>query len=146
MIEDPQDTKECRNRALNLLSRRTHFSAELRRKLLSRGFDPRTVEHTLEGLAQEQLINDREASREFVETKLRRKAVGRMRLLSELSRRGVDRDLAEQVVDSVYPSNEEELARRAAATGASDDHRALGRRLQRLGFRPSTIRKVLGER
>ncbi len=145
MIENPQDPAECRNRALRLLSLRTHFSAELRRKLSTRGFEEATIESVLERLTQEKWLDDYAAGLEFVEAKLRRKAMGRFGVLAELSRRGVERDLADKIVANSYPDDEMEMIRRAVSAAPTGKPEALARRLQRLGFSPSAIRSVLAQ-
>ncbi len=145
MVDDPRDAGECRQRALRLLALRTHFSAELRAKLVARGFEEATVEDTIAGLIREDLVDDYAAGIELVETRLRRKALGPARLRADLARKGLDRDLADRVLEVAYPADQEELARRALGSGASLDAAAAARRLDRLGFSSFVIVGLVDE-
>jgi SOS response regulatory protein OraA/RecX len=73
--------------------------------------------------------------------------MGRVRVRRELEQRGVDADLARQVLDEVLPANECEsaqaLAERRSRAGRSLQSTA--RFLARRGFSAATIRRVLGE-
>lgn len=145
MVEDPGDTGECRQRALGLLARRTHFSTELEVKLRQRGFDEQTVEQVIGGLERDALIDDYQAGVEFVETRLRRKPLGPLRVRAELARRGLERDLVDRVLAAAYPPDQEPLARRALGPDPGVDRAATARRLGRLGFSSSVIAALLRE-
>lgn len=145
MVDDPRDAGECRQRALGLLARRTHFKGELEAKLLGRGFDDDTVEEVIRGLERDSLLDDYEAGVEFTETRLRRKPLGPFRLRAELTRRGLDRDLVDRVLAQAYPAEQEPLARRALGPNPGADPAATARRLERLGFSSSVIAALLRE-
>lgn len=98
----------CYNKAIDLLSRRPHFSTELRTKLRQRSYDDTEIEETLVRLEERRFLDDRETARIFVESKLRRGNAGRRKLLAELSRRGIQGELAEEAVAIL--GYEEELA------------------------------------
>ncbi len=145
MVEDPSDIQECRARALRLLALRTHFSAELEAKLEARGFEPAAVDEVVAQLTAEKMLDDIQAGVEFVETRLRRRPVGPMRLLADLGRRGLSSEKARSVVDAAYPQDEGEVARRAADRSSVASVEALARRLDRLGFSSAVIGSVLDE-
>lgn len=138
--------KTCYQRAIDLLSRRAHFAAELRTKLRQRDFETDEVEATLERLRQERYVDDDATSRLWVEQQLRRKAQGPRKLLAGLLRRGVERDLAFTVVQEEADPLEDDLCRAAAErwrARSRGDRNALKRHLERLGFRAAPVVRAL---
>jgi len=140
---DPMDLRE---RAMRILQVRDHSCEELRRKLLARGLGPEGLDSLLEDLVRMGYLDDRRFAVQFVRERTRR-GMGRVRVRRELEQRGVDADLARQVLDEVLPANECEsaqaLAERRSRAGRSLQSTA--RFLARRGFSAATIRRVLGE-
>lgn len=104
-----------RDAALSLLSHRARTRAELRRRLVAKGFRPARVDPALDRLAARGLLDDDAVAAAFVRDRLRHRPRGRVRLAQELRARGVAAELAERVVDGVLDDeevNEAELARR----------------------------------
>lgn len=132
-------------KAIELLGRRSHFRREIEAKLAQRGYSEKVVATTLERLADQELIDDRETAREFVRTRMARKPMGRLRLLSDLRSRGVEGDVAGEALDALYPEDDLDLARQASQRfrGGSE---ALARRLSRMGFTSQAIVAVLRDR
>jgi regulatory protein len=132
-------------KALDLLARRPHFRQELEQKLLSRGFPPEEVEAALEKAGHHHYLDDPDLAARFIAEK---KSWGRLRLRSELRRRGVDADIIEASLDVI--TDEDELGRarlsaqRFRATG-KQDARALVRKLAREGFAQRVIFGLLDE-
>ena len=129
-------------KAIELLGRRSHFRREMEAKLRQRGYEEDEVAETLERLDAQALLDDRQTAREFVRGRLARKALGRVRLLRDLRARGVESDVAGEVLDELYPDDDLDLARRAAGRGSRE---AVARRLDRLGFSRPSIFRVLEE-
>jgi regulatory protein len=82
--------RTAESEALRLLARRPLSVAELRRRLASRGHDPRAVEWAVERLARAGYLDDLALAVEFILVRAARRGYGRERLLAELARRGVD--------------------------------------------------------
>ncbi|MBV8281111.1 MAG: RecX family transcriptional regulator, partial [Candidatus Eremiobacteraeota bacterium] len=85
----------------------------------------------------------------YVKSVLDRKPVGRMRLLHDLLRHGIEGDLAHQVIDEFEGDDEERIDRALAKLEAirpQDGYEQLGRRLERQGFTAPQIAKVLRKR
>jgi len=104
-----------RDAALSLLSHRARTRAELRRRLVAKGFRPARVDPALDRLAARGLLDDDAVAAAFVRDRLRHRPRGRVRLAQELRARGVAAELAERVVDGVLDDEEvteAELARR----------------------------------
>ena len=110
-LEDLQ-TRSNRNRAyekaLYLLEYRPHSRKELRTKLL-REYPAETADEAVERVDGLGLLNDEAYAADLAEEFLNRKGYGMMRARQELTRRGIDRDLAEQVLSSVETDPEEQL-------------------------------------
>lgn len=131
-------------KAIELLGRRSHFRRELEAKLARRGYGEAEVAETLARLAERGLIDDRRTAGEFVRGRLARKAMGRTRLAQELRVRGVETEVAGEVLEELYPDDDLDLARRAAR-GSRRSREAVARRLDRLGFSGRSIAAVLRE-
>jgi len=95
---DGTSPDEVYQRALNLLARRDHSVAELRRKLVSRGFPDSRVSDALERLLRQGYLDDRRFAEHWVESALRSGKGYGNRLLLELLRRGVSRETAAEAI------------------------------------------------
>ncbi len=141
----------CYDQAVKLLARRTHFRREIEEKLLRRGYPADEVAETLERLAARRYLDDAEAARQFVAGRLARSGgYGRARLAAELAARGVEGEVARQVLDDLLPEDDLPAARAEARRWAGAAGRkapeALARRLERRGFSARAIAAVLRER
>jgi regulatory protein len=106
-----------REAALNLLSYRARTRTELRRKLLGKQFPPSRVDPCLDRLEERGLLDDRAVAAAFVRDRLRLRPKGPRRLTAELRAKGVDGDLAQNVVAQVLVdegTTENDLARELA--------------------------------
>ncbi len=147
------ENKSCGQKALDLLSRRSHFERELERKLTRRGYDDAEVAETLERLRGQGLVDDRRTAGEFVRSRLSRAPEGRRRLRAELARRGVAGEVITEVLDQETDDDDRDLARQAAERwrrtrsrpGRSRDleKAALARHLAGRGFSQRAVYAVL---
>jgi regulatory protein len=147
-------TKTCGQKALDYLSRRSHFERELERKL-RRGYDDDEVAETLERLRAQGFVDDRRTAAEFVRGRLARAPEGRRKLRAELARRGVTGDVAAEVLDELTEDDDTDLARQAAerwrrtrsrpGRAADLERAALGRHLAGRGFSERAIWSVLDD-
>ncbi|MEM1179294.1 MAG: regulatory protein RecX [Acidobacteriota bacterium] len=142
--EDGEDSRAaCYEKAVDLIARRAHFRRELERKLRTRGFDDLDVDTALERLADRGHLDDASTAEFYVAGRLRRGGFGPRRLEAELMERGVDGDVARRVVAEAL-DDEDALAEETAARWLrSKGHRAnptaLGRHLERAGFRTGLV-------
>ena len=138
--------------ALRLLGRRDYTSAELRKKLLARDADERDVDTVLTALRDEGLLSDRRAGAAHVRTAVAVKLRGRNRVARELAARGIDQDVARELLASMPPESEAEaiaavLARkRLPARLSPADRRRIFQHLVRRGFSAGAIQRALRER
>ena len=142
-----KDYAACYNKALDLLSRRVHFVSELRRKLVTRGFQADDVSRALEALDEAGFLNDEEAARQFAEGRQRRLGEVGLRLVQELRKRGVDSDLAARVVEGLGTDGHDAMARQMVESlrmrGAQNEK--IARHLNRKGFGKAAILRILEE-
>jgi regulatory protein len=104
-----------RDAALSLLSHRARTRADLRRRLVAKGFRPARVDPALDRLEARGLLDDAALAAAFVRDRLRHRPRGQVRLAQELRAKGVRPELAERVVEDVLADeevSEADLARR----------------------------------
>lgn len=165
---DDDALARAREAALRLLSVRPRTISEMRRRLKRNDFGTEVVDETVEWLVERDFLDDVAFCRDFLTERLRRRPRGRFGLVQELRKRGVARELAERMVETVLEEegvDEEAVARRAArdwlgkqSPGALDAlgsgepaeaARTLRRRLyshlERRGFPRGLARRVLDE-
>jgi regulatory protein len=82
--------------ALRSLGMRAHSTAELKRKLLSKGMDPAVVSDVIAYLLDLGYLNDRDFTRQFVEYGFRRKLWGAFKVRAALMERGVAKDIVDE--------------------------------------------------
>ena len=88
------------DRAVAALAARAHSRREIEDKLLRSGFRPATVEMVMLKLEQNNLLDDADFARQWVEARAARK-LGRQRIAMELRRKGVSADEAETALESL---------------------------------------------
>lgn len=126
---------QIRDAALNLLSYRARTRAELRRRLVARGFRPARVDACLDRLQARGLLDDAAVATAFVRDRLRHRPRARVLLARELRARGVEADLAVRVVDRVLDDE--------AVTEATLAERVVDAWLSRQG---TAVRRALASR
>lgn len=135
--------------AIRLLSGKRLTKAQLAAKLRDRGYEPHSVTQAVAVCEERRYVDDRTYAQLYVKSVLDRKPVGRMRLLHDLLRHGVDGDLAHEVIDEFEGDDEERIDRALAKLEAirpQDGYEQLGRRLERQGFTAPQIAKALRQR
>jgi regulatory protein len=114
--QERSDALACERKALELLSRSAHTTRGLGRKLESRGFDSATVQQALRRLEELGYLSDRDFAVGWIQQRVARHPEGRRSLVAGLRRRGVERMLAEEVVqEHVSAETERAMARQEIA-------------------------------
>lgn len=91
---------EAREAALRLLARREHSTAELKTKLVARGWDEALVAEVIPALAEAGLQSDRRFAESFARQRAAR-FYGPRRIQAELAQRGIDAGLAHEAIESL---------------------------------------------
>ena len=110
-----RERPDVKERALRLLSFRSRSRSELRSRLLRAGYEALEVEQALDDLEAVGLVDDERFAREVAEDR-RKWGYGPRAGLATLRTKGVDRAVAERVVDETQPEDEEERAIEVART------------------------------
>lgn len=131
-------------RALNLLTRRDHTIAELKQKLAVRGFPAASINETIDKLTGQGLLDDKRFAARWTESAIRSGRGYGLRILQELQRRGVPREIAaDAVADASQEHSEQQtlaaiVSRRFSAFDPSSASQKEKQRvyayLQRRGF------------
>ena len=106
------------DRAVGYLAARARSRRELESRLLRCGYRPATVEMVLYKLQRENLLDDADFARQWVEARSGR-TLGKRRIAQELQRKGVSRAQTEAALPAVDEEAEAEACRRAAEKLAS---------------------------
>lgn len=143
---------------LNFLSYRQRTREEVRRKLSERGFSIDVVEATLERLQSVGLIDDAAFVGAYVRDRIAHRPMGVRRMVQDLYRKGVPRDVALPLIEEVMEeegTDERELAirivrrkRRTLSNRAGDPdllRRRVREHLLRRGFGRRLASEVVDE-
>jgi regulatory protein len=136
------------DRSVSLLARRPHFSAELEKKLASRGHPEEEIAAALARLREQGYLDDERLAREFAAQRALRSGEGARKVRAEMEKRGLDGETIRAALAEALPEDDFEVAKEAAARWARvhrPNPEALGRHLQRKGFSTRAILSVLQE-
>lgn len=106
------------DRAVGYLAARACSRKEIEDKLLRAGYRPSTVEMVIYKLQRENLLDDADFARQWVESRANHK-LGRSRIAQELRRKGISQEEAEDALSAIDDDNQLDgaisLAEKAAA-------------------------------
>ena len=146
---EPDSDPRARNSAMRLLARREHSRAELRGKLIGRGFENDLVEELLQGLEDQDLLSDERFAMSLIASRAET-GYGPNRISLELSNRGVSEELAGETLAKAEVDWEERLTDQVARKFGSDPAQTFpewarrARYLERRGFGQDAIRLAIG--
>lgn len=98
---DAVSFRRAYNKGLDLLSRRPHGTKELIKKLCEKGHGKEPAEKACDRLLELGLLNDEEFARLLANELYERKGYGIKRINQELIFRGIDREIAENTIESL---------------------------------------------
>jgi regulatory protein len=146
---DKSGSQAAYERGLLLLARRDHGLAELRRKLVDKGFSEIDSDEAIERLLRQDLLDDTRFAEKLVDASIRNgRGVG-SKLFSDLRRKGISPDIAHHAIEEAASRTPEFetltliLSKRFAAfdpisASQKEKQRVFGY-LQRRGFSLSSI-------
>ena len=142
------DTR-ARNSAIRLLARREHSRAELRGKLVGRGFENDSVEELLQGLEDQDLLSDERFAMSLIASRAET-GYGPKRIDLELRNRGVSEELAREALAKAEVDWGQQVTDQAVRKFGSDPAQTFpewarrARYLERRGFGQDAIRLAIG--
>lgn len=98
---DTVSFRRAYNKGLDFLSRRPYGTKELIKKLCEKGHEKEASQKACERLIELGLLNDEEYARLLANDLLERKSYSIKRIKQELAFRGIDREIVENIVDSL---------------------------------------------
>lgn len=123
-------------RALEKALTRPHSEKEIRdylyKKVYEKKIDKNCVDDIIEKLKNKKYVDDRRFAEFWVENRFVKKGVSRKRLAMELMKKGVDKDIIDEVLDG--RNDEEEILKMIARKRAKYDDEKLIAYLCRQGF------------
>ena len=141
------DRRRARERALYLLEHRAHSKKELTEKI-ARTASPEAAQEAAQKMEDLGLVDDEGYAREYADSLLNRKGFAVRRAQYELEQKGIDRDLAQEIIEELAPDPIEKITeilqrRYTASLGDEKGIRRCTAALQRLGYRWEEIRSAL---
>lgn len=144
----------AREFALRLISIRVRSENELFLRLKNKGFDISVVLPIINNLKEMNLVNDKDFSVRFVNDLLMRKPAGELLLKAELGKKGISKEIIEEVLTSVFQEfDQTELAKNCIekwskthpVTPVNEQRQKLTRFLYQRGFSWTIIQEVTGD-
>lgn len=126
--------------AVSLLAMRARSSGEIRQKLKARRYMEDTVEMVLFKLEKERLLDDEAFAREWAASRAR-KQMGKSRIMQELRRKGIGREMCEQAIEALDREEGDEAAQELAMKllrryeKETDERKAMGKLLAAMARR-----------
>ncbi len=114
-LKDRIDFWKAKSKSLELLAIREHCTAELRTKLSRRDFPEKTIHHVITSLTESGLLSDRRYAEIWVQIRLRKNPEGREVLAAGLARKGVSRNIIQEVLDDCIDEDTLDMALESAA-------------------------------
>jgi len=104
VVASPEKARErTMNRAVTLLAAKPRSVAELRERLLEKGWtNSEIVDAVLEKLSEYKYLDDRQYAADLAVSKLRQRPQGRRRLKQTLSQKKLDKDIVDEAISSAF--------------------------------------------
>lgn len=104
--EDKRNLNRAREYALRLLEYRERSEQEIKERMARKNYDERLIKSTIKSLKNHNLVNDRRFARMWAESCLRR-SYGRWKVQADLNKKGIDREIVEEVLRESYSKVDE---------------------------------------
>lgn len=153
-VVQKEELLRAQNYALNLLSFRARSEKEIAERMAQKGYEPFIIDKTIAYLKEQGYINDKAFAEAFIKDKLELNGHGRNRIRWELYKKGVSRELVDELLEEVVTPDEEYekakmLAERKMKLWQKDSkpvqYRKLSGLLARKGYSFDLVSKVARE-
>lgn len=145
-IVELSNERRAKEKALWLISYRDHSKKELTQKI-RRTYDEQSAEKAVERLEELGLVNDEGFARRYAEQLLFSKHMSSRGALFELSRKGIEKELAEQIIEEFDVDIDENIRYIIERKYRRIDDEKIRRKavsaLQRLGYGWDDIKRVI---
>jgi len=147
-----EESKNARRCSIRFLVYKDRSRNEIIRYLKKKKFSESAVDETLTFLENNEYINDERFAMQFGRSRIVNKKIGRLRLGLELKGKGLERQIIEETLNSLYEEYDEKkialsCAKKKIATYSSSnserDRRRIAKFLERKGFPSGIIYKVV---
>ena len=110
-MPDPEAVKSAKNHALRYLSYRDRSKLEITQYLEKKEHSHPVIQQVLDVLIKLNYINDQRFTLEWGRYKINKQKIGKSRLYVELLSKGIDKEILESSLETLYEDNSEaELA------------------------------------
>lgn len=106
-VVQKEELLRAQNYALNLLSFRARSEKEIAERMAQKGYEPFIIDKTIAYLKEQGYINDKAFAEAFIKDKLELNGHGRNRIRWELYKKGVSRELVDELLEKVVTPDEE---------------------------------------
>ena len=103
----PEELKKAKNQALKYLSYRDRSKWEITQYLEKKKHSHLVIQQTLENLESLDYIDDQRFALQWGQFNINKKKLGRNRLYLELLNKGIDQEILENIVSTLYENNPE---------------------------------------
>ncbi len=134
----------AKQKALDLLAMRDHSIEELKLKLKQRSFSEGIIESVISYLLDRRYLDDTRFAEIWIRARLRKKPESRQMLLAGLMKKGVNRDIAQNAIDTAG-IDDDSIVEQAVTrfSKRNDDPQKLMQRLARKGFPYGLVKKYV---
>lgn len=148
----------CQQNALRYLSIREHNKAELKNKLLKKGYDNNIIEEVLTSLIEDGSLNEKRYVETFVKSSNKRHPEGKNILMARLIAKGADKTVCKEVLDLIYDdeyvfsllenayNNLSKKSKTKTKKSIISNSSNIFNALMKLGFSSNQVRKFLNEK
>ena len=146
-MPDENQTKNLRQKAMDLLAQREHSAQELRRKLIARDFDEAEVMAIIRELQADGLQSDIRYTEAYVRQRFNA-GLGPLKIRFELRQKGVEDAISETLLEPLANRWDESMQKqrvRRFGEAIPDDHAERmkqARFLQNRGFSPEAVMRL----
>jgi len=110
IIQQKSKLLEAKNKAIRFLSYRPRTECEVENKLRDNKYQLNIINDVINWLKYENLIDDREFSILWIKYQINKKPAGKIKLRNELYKKGVKREIIDNVINSFFEQDECELS------------------------------------
>lgn len=144
-----EEQNKANNYALTLLSFSARTEKQIRDKMCEKEYESSIINNTIEFLTRTGLLNDSKYAENFAKDKANFNKYGNSRIKFELYRKGVSKDIVEEVISNQLDNEYEralEVATKKILSYKNDDRNAVYRKmsgfLQRKGYSYDMVIKI----